>query len=144
MRRDDKPSRHAPGKAWDFRKNKKHKQKASGRVGCVFFSPSTLPHRQVVTVIVLQSACDRTRVAVFNSTCCYAWLPHRIKKTKPTHKQKPTQTKAYTRQRPTQNKGLHKAKANTKQKPSKNQTTATEAHRRSLRLRRVTSSARRW
>ena len=46
---------------------------------------------------------------------------HRIKKTKPTHKQKPTQTKAYTKQRPTQNKGLHKTKANTKQKPRKKQ-----------------------
>ena len=75
----------------------------------MFFSPSTLPHRQVVTVIVLQSC----------GVQFYVLLRMAIT---PDKKDKAyTKTKAYTRQKPTQDKSLHKTKAYTKQKPRQKQ-----------------------
>ena len=46
-------------------------QKARGVISlCEKPSAQPVCHSKVVTVVILQSACDRTRVAVFNSTCC--------------------------------------------------------------------------
>ncbi len=118
VRRDDKPSRHAPGKA-------------SSRVGCVFFSPSALPRRKVVTVVVLQSSGIQFYVLLRMSITpvkkeihitSHSSHIHRLRlwklDGKAYTKQRPTQTKAYTKQRPTQNKSLQKTKAYKRQRPT--------------------------
>jgi len=101
------------GKAWDFRKRKRNQTKTSGRWGCVFFSPSTLPRRKVVTVVILQSSGIQFYVLLrmastsvkkdMHTTSCASHI-HRLQLWK-------LDGKAYTKQKPTQNKALQKTKA---------------------------------